>query len=146
MQADPLTSSVMAAVFDPQSVKPLAVLLAGLSGFVVGGIWYGPLFSKPWMAANNFNAEDLKRDFSPLKAYGTPAVQPGGGVHPRIVLGTDTTLPRCWIGMVIGLAWVATSFATSYAFERRSNTLLMINAGYHVVEFAAMGAIIGLLQ
>ena len=31
------------------SINTLAALVAALSGFVIGAIWYGPLFSKPWM-------------------------------------------------------------------------------------------------
>ena len=148
MQADPLVQVVGAALFNPQEVKPLAVIVAGLSGFVVGGLWYGPLFSKPWMTANNFTLDDLKRDFSPIKAYGTALVCSLVAAYAlAAVLGSGIDpMNGAWIGLLVGLAWVATSFATSYAFERRSNTLLMINAGYHVIEFAVMGAIIGLLQ
>ena len=32
-----------------ESMNVLAVLVATLSGFVIGGTWYGPLFGKPWM-------------------------------------------------------------------------------------------------
>jgi hypothetical protein len=132
----------------PLEVKPLAVLLAGLSGFVVGGIWYGPMFSKPWMAANGFTPEDLKRDFSPGRAYGTALVCSVVAAYAlAAVLGTEVTpMNGAFIGALIGLVWVATSFATSYAFERRSVQLLLINAGYHIIEFAVMGAIIGLMQ
>lgn len=132
----------------PLEVKPLAVLVAGLSGFVVGGIWYGPLFAKPWMSANGFTEEDLRRDFSPVRAYGTALVCSLIAAYAlAAVLGSETTpINGAFVGMLVGLVWVATSFATSYAFERRSTTLLMINAGYHVIEFAVMGAIIGAMQ
>ena len=30
----------------------LDVLVTALAGFVIGGLWYGPLFSKPWMKAS----------------------------------------------------------------------------------------------
>jgi len=135
-------------LFAAPDVSPLAVLIAGLSGFVVGGIWYGPLFSKPWMAANNFVLEDLKRDFSPVRAYGTAAVCSIIAAYAlAMITAPDMPVPAAATqGAIIGLVWVATSFATSYAFERRSNTLLAINAGYHIVEFAVMGAIIALMQ
>ncbi|MCO4255218.1 DUF1761 domain-containing protein [Pseudarthrobacter sp. HLT1-5] len=34
----------------------------------------------------------------------------------------------------------------NYLFERRSLTLFAINAGYNIVTFTAMGAIIGAMQ
>ena len=44
------------------SINWLAVLVAGISSFVVGGIWYSPgLFGKAWMKDNNLTEEDVKR-------------------------------------------------------------------------------------
>ena len=43
-----------------------ALLVAALSGFVIGGLWYGPLFIKPWMAALTLaTMELLKGGFDP---------------------------------------------------------------------------------
>ena len=50
-------------------IHGLAVLVAGLSGFAVGGLWYGPLFLAPW-----------------LRAEGKTREQMGGG-HPAMVFG-----------------------------------------------------------
>ena len=33
------------------AVNWLAVIAAALSMFVIGGLWYGPLFAKPWQRA-----------------------------------------------------------------------------------------------
>ena len=39
-----------------------AVLIAGLSAFVVGGIWYSPgLFGNAWMKDSKLNEEDIKK-------------------------------------------------------------------------------------
>ncbi|WNM19138.1 DUF1761 domain-containing protein [Flavobacterium capsici] len=42
-------------------VNFLAVLVAALSTFVVGFLWYGPLFGKAWMAENGFTEEQMKK-------------------------------------------------------------------------------------
>jgi hypothetical protein len=39
---------------------------------------------------------------------------------------------------------VGISFATTYAFEARSFTLLSIDTGYHLVRMLAMAAIVSL--
>ena len=44
------------------SINWLAILVAGISSFVVGGIWYSPgLFGKAWMKDNNLTEDDVKR-------------------------------------------------------------------------------------
>ena len=47
---------------NPGSINWLAVLVAGISSFVVGGIWYSPgLFGKAWMKDNNVTEDDVKK-------------------------------------------------------------------------------------
>ena len=38
----------------------LAVVLSGLSAFVLGGLWYGPLFGKAWQARVGLSDEQIK--------------------------------------------------------------------------------------
>ncbi|HEY0431663.1 MAG TPA: DUF1761 domain-containing protein, partial [Pyrinomonadaceae bacterium] len=52
------------------SLNYLAVLVAAISTFVLGGLWYSPLlFGKAWMRANNFNEADLQT-FSKARMFG----------------------------------------------------------------------------
>jgi hypothetical protein len=46
-------------------------------------------------------------------------------------------------GLLIGIFWVASAYGVTYLFEQRSLRLWLINAGYYVVLYAAMGSIIG---
>ncbi len=126
-------------------VNLLAVLLAALSAFMIGGIWYGPLFGKAWMHAHDFTEAELREGSNPAKTYGitfllalltswTFAIFLG----PTIDMATGGTY-----GLIAGFAWVSASLATNYQFERTSNTLLWINGGYHTIRFAVMGAILG---
>ncbi len=47
---------------DATHINWLAVLVAGISSFVVGGIWYSPgLFGKAWMRENNLIEDDIKK-------------------------------------------------------------------------------------
>jgi hypothetical protein len=132
----------------PPEVDLLGVLLATVSSFVIGGIWYGPLFGQAWMTANGFTVEDLKANWNPAKTYGitfviglvtcyTFAMFLGEG------LGWADGAQR---GLIAGLVWVAGSIATNYQFESTGNNLLMINGGYHAVRFAVIGAILGAMN
>jgi hypothetical protein len=133
------------------AINPLAVLLATLAAFLIGGFWYGPLFGRAWMVQVGMTPERLQQGFNPVKAYGFTFIC--AGIAAYIMAAAFAMLPSpvglatgATYGVIIGLAWVGTSFATSYTFERRSLTLLMINAGYHTLEFAAMGAILGVMS
>ena len=48
-----------------------AVLVAGISAFVVGGVWYSPgLFGRAWMKDNNFTEEQIKKGGNKGKIFG----------------------------------------------------------------------------
>jgi hypothetical protein len=61
-----------------------------------------------------------------------------------LFLGPDRTLGfGVFAGFMAGLLWVAAAFGITYLFERKPFGLFLINAGYHVILFTIVGAIIG---
>ncbi|WP_104043571.1 DUF1761 domain-containing protein [Arthrobacter sp. ZGTC412] len=123
----------------------VAVLLAALTTFVVGGLWYSVLFAKVWQREAGVTDEQLK--------HGTVRVFVGSfllAVIMAVVLaafiGDAGAGFGAAAGLAAGVAWVAAALGINYLFERRSLTLFAINASYNVVSFAAMGATIGALQ
>ena len=128
-------------------VSLLATLAGTLFGFVLGAVWYGPLFSKAWMTENGFTMESIKKDFNPLKLYGLTFVM---GLLASYVFGLAVgpepdLLYAVGAGLAAGVFWVGTSFATSYLFEGKSLRHFLINAGYHAVQFGLIGLAFGLL-
>ena len=127
-------------------VNWLAVLAATVAAFVLGGLWYSPLlFAKKWQAAAALTDEQVKA--------GNPALIFGGsfvlafiasacfamflGPNPGLQFGTAT-------GFAAGLCWVATSFGINGLFQREPLSLVLINAGYHTLQFTLIGLILGL--
>ncbi len=51
------------------TINLLAVLTAAVSAFIVGGIWYGPLFGKAWMREFNITDADMANRNMP-KVFG----------------------------------------------------------------------------
>ena len=43
------------------AVSLVATLVATVLGFVLGALWYGPLFGKRWMAAVGMTAEEIRQ-------------------------------------------------------------------------------------
>src|SRR2546423_11753356 len=55
---------------NPNQINWLAVLVAAVSMFVIGGLWYSPvLFGKIWLRANGFTEADVANG-SKLRAFG----------------------------------------------------------------------------
>jgi hypothetical protein len=124
-------------------VNYLAVLLAALSAFVLGGIWYSAIFGQKWMALTGQSEETLKS--------GNPAVIFGGAFVLNLIaawvlamfLGPMPLKYAVLAGLSVGLCWVTASLGVNYLFERRPLGLWLINGGYFTLQFTVMGAIIG---
>ena len=83
-------------------VNWIAVLVATGVGFMLGGIWYGPLFSKAWMeemggevkqrldAGEKFTLVDVREDNEWAKGHLPGAIHLGKGVIERDV---ETAVP-----------------------------------------------------
>ena len=126
------------------AVNWLAVVAAALSSFVLGGIWYSALFAKPWMKAAGLTEEQARS--------GNPAVIFGGSFVLALItsatfamfLGPDVTATTGTLyGLCAGVCWVATSFGSTYLFERKSLSLFLINGGYRAIQFTLIGLILG---
>ena len=129
-------------------VNYLAVVLAALSAFVLGGLWYSPLlFAKRWMAGAKLSEADLAGANMGL-IYGTAFLLSliAAAVF-AMFLGRGMPLgPAVAAGASAGVCWVAASFGISYLFERRGIAHWLINGGYHAIQFTLFGLILGLMQ
>jgi hypothetical protein len=123
----------------------LAVLLAAVSSFLLGGLWYSPaLFGRIW------NRE---------AGRGEP-VQQG---HPAKVFALSfvfaliaATAFAFWIGpkppftsalcqgLLAGSCLVAACFGINYQFANRTILLWLIDGGYHTAQFTIFGLVLGL--
>lgn len=122
----------------------LAVTAAAVSAFLLGGLWYSLLFGKSWMAASGVT-EERAAAANQARVFGIAFVWSllGAGVFamflgPEPAFGFATAA-----GFAAGLFWVAGSFAINYQFEQRPLQLLMINGGYHTLQYTLYGAILG---
>lgn len=126
----------------------LAIFVAAAAGFLVGGIWYGPLFGKPWMAELGFTEDELK-NANMLKIYGlTFAFSVLSAVflgHLLAHFGDMSARSTMMISTGIALGFIVPAIGTNYLFSRKSGKLFAIDAGYWIVFYAAMGAVFVML-
>lgn len=127
------------------SIHYPAVLVAALLNFAIGGLWYSPLlFARAWQHEAGVTDEQMRQG-GMGRIFGLAFVcNLVAAVNLAAFLGTKPTLAfGTFAGFAAGLGWVATSLAVTYLFERRSLRLWLINAGYQVIAFTAMGALLG---
>jgi hypothetical protein len=121
-----------------------SVFVAALSGFVIGALWYGPICGKAWSRVTGITKPGGARLSPPLvfgAAYLLNLVAAAGialqnGAHTGV-----------WFALHVGLMgavfFIAPALGVIYLFEQRPLQHWLVNAGYQVLNFSAMGAIIG---
>ncbi len=126
------------------SLNWLSVLVAALSGFVIGGLWYGPLFQKPWMQLTGMTKEKGAQVSMAVTFGGAYALNLVGAAGLAILLGGNGSWQGgLHTGLFTGVFFIATALGVIYLFEQRPLKLWFINAGYQIVNFTAMGTVIG---
>lgn len=127
---------------DFSTVNWLAVLVATASAFVVGGLWYGPLFGKAWMNEMGFTEEELK-EANMAKIYGIAFVLEFiMALNLAMFIGDSSISQGAFYGFLTGFGWVALAMGVNALFSRTSFKLWFINSFYFVVLFTLMGVIL----
>ena len=125
----------------------IATLVATISAFVLGGLWYSPvMFAKAWQHDTGLSDEQLNAA-SKGRIFGTSFILIAiGAIIFSMFVGPDPELGfALGAGSSVGFAWVAASFGVNYLFELKSMRLFLINGGYHALQFVLFGLVFGLL-
>ena len=121
----------------------LAVVAAAVSSFVIGGLWYGPIFGKAWMRASGIGTEQAAEARMGMVFGLSFFLQLVAAVVLILFLGTDKSSGFMVMASAsVGLFWVAPSLGVVYLFEQRSFRHWLVNAGYLAVSFTVMGIIL----
>jgi len=122
-----------------------AIVLAAVSAFVLGGLWYSVLFQRSWQRAAGLSDEQVKGGNKALIFGGSLVLSLIAAFVFAIFLGPKPSLGLgLGAGFSAGLCWVAASFGINYLFERRNARLFLVNGGYHTLQFTLYGLILGL--
>jgi hypothetical protein len=127
------------------TLNHLAIITSAVLAFVVGGIWYGPLFGKAWMAENGLTPETAAQ-MNAAKVYGLAFVWTLVMAYNLGFFLGDPTMSvgmATFYGFATGAGWIAMGLFVVGLFERRSARLMLINGGYMTVALTMMGAVIG---
>lgn len=122
-------------------IEWLPVLVGLLAHMLLGAAYFGVL-AEPWAsrAHPGKSREDLQK--GPKWIYAIAAL---GGLVTAIVLaalleslGATSVADALVVVLALWVGFVVAKYATTYAFEYRSWTLLAIDVGYPLLSMAAM--------
>jgi hypothetical protein len=126
-------------------INYLAVLVAAIVGFGIGGPWYG-FFATPWLAAIGKTEVEVKSGNSVIAYSGAFAASFMTAYALALFIGVahaNTSLLGALIGLWAWVGFVAAPNLPTYLFSRWPRELFLINNGYHLVTFLIMGMILG---
>jgi hypothetical protein len=120
------------------------ILVATIVNFLLGFLWYGPMFGKPWQRLTRLSDDDLKNGNMAM-VFGPVIILMFimGLVLASILPGDSNWLDGLLLGAVLGMGISMTSLGVNFLFARRSLTLFLINGIYMLLVMMIFGAIIG---
>jgi hypothetical protein len=130
-------------------VNFLAVGLATVLTFVLGGLWYSPLlFARPWMAGHGYTEESMKAMQSGMaRTYAISFVcwfvmtTVLALIAPHFGEGVGSYFH---IGILVWLGFSATTGLTNNLFSDKPLAVWLIDAGYQIASIAIMSVVLGL--
>lgn len=124
-------------------VNYLAAIVAAVSSFMLGGLWYSKLmFETVWVREAKVNPQDGHSPRVFILSFVFALI---AAIVFAIWLGPEPVLKDAVMkGFIVGAGFVATSFGINYQFAQNSLKMFLVDAGYHTLQFALFGLILGL--
>jgi len=129
-------------------VNFLAVVVAAIVAFLLGALWYSPLlFAKQWAALHGYTPEKLKAMQAQSKrAYTVSFVCQLVIAFAMALLITITHIVALFAGIKLALVcWVGFAASTglmAQVYSDKPFKAFLLDAGYQLVYFLAMGLIL----
>ena len=136
-------------------INYLAVIVGAAIMMVFGGLWYGPIFGKPWIALMGFDPQKVadmqKQGMSAMwKSYSLMAL---GALIMSYILAHAVIFGNAYLGtsgiygglMTGFMSWVGFVVPVSLGtvlWENKPWKLWFINSGYYFVGLLIVGALL----
>lgn len=129
-----------------EKLNVIAVIVAAVSMFLIGGLWYSKaLFGNVWMRENNLTEEQLTKS-NKGKTFGLSFLFSLIMSFNLAMFVSDPSIDftmTIFYALCVGLGWIALAFGIVALFELRSWKYIFINGSYMVISFLVMGIILG---
>ena len=123
-----------------------AVVVAAIAYWMLGAVWYGVLFSKPWMELEHISMEQAK-SMNPVLPYVITLLLNlviAYVVAQICVWRNANTVGRgAAVGVLLWVGIVGPITFTTYMYEMRPHLLFAVNEFYPLAGLVLMGATLG---
>jgi hypothetical protein len=123
-----------------------AVFVAAIAYWLLGALWFGVLFGKPWMALENISMEQAK-SMNPVLPYIVSFVLNiliAYSLAQICIWRNANTIGRgASVGVLLWIGFIGPITYTTYMYEMRPKELFAINEFFPLAGLVLMGAIIG---
>ena len=135
---------------DLGSLNYLAVIVAVIFNQLLGAAWYKS-WANPWMADVGMTMDDVEAMKGTSMQWLPYVIAIVSTLVFTIALAVllqatnaSSAVDGLLLGLLVSVAFIGTSFATTYSFEGRSSRLFLINLGYPLISYAAIGILLAL--
>jgi len=116
----------------------LAITVAAVAYFMIGGLWYSVLFGKAWIKSTGI---DMSRPDAKKGAGGIMVMTfllefvicTGLAVLASRMMLVNGVLSGIKLGLLTGICFSAIVICISYLYQGKPKTLTLIDGGYHIV-------------
>ncbi len=131
-----------------QNLNWLAIIVAAVSAFILGGLWYSPLmFINRWLKETGITKDSTKSvNMGKILALAFLLSFIASFFLAMFIGPNAGAAFGALAGFMAGFGWVFTYMGIIYLFESRTFTHFLINAIYSIVSLTIMGLIIGVWQ
>ena len=130
---------------NPHSLNYLAIVIAALSGFALGGLWYSPvLFANAWLKGAGLSNEEVQKG-NKAKIFGSTFVLFLIMAFILAMFVNHDNADASWgagVGFHAGLLTFS-AIAIHSLFELKNWQLILINGSYSLISMIIMGTILG---
>jgi surface polysaccharide O-acyltransferase-like enzyme len=123
-----------------------AVVVAAIAYWILGAVWFGVVFGKPWMALEHMTEEQAK-SANPVLPYVVSFLL---NLLIAYVLAqlciwrnANTAGRGAAVGVILWIGLIGPITYTTYMYELRPKELFAINQFYPLAGLVLMGAILG---
>jgi len=132
-----------------EHINWLSVLAGALIYMVVGGVWYGPIAGRAWMAEMGLTEEEIKESGSPtaamIKSF-VAALFMSTGL--AFILSMPAFRDSGWqggmmTGFILSILLIGGATFPNYAFENKTLRHFLIHMGNVTIAMMLIGAMMG---
>ena len=133
---------------DLGNLNYLAIIVGVVINQILGAAWYRT-WAKPWMADVGLTMEDMEAMKGTSMQWLPYVIAIISALVFTFVLAlliqgmnAENAVDGLILGLLVGVGFTATSFATTYSFEGRGVRLFLINIGYPLISYAIIGILL----